>query len=203
MSAHAHARLTVEEYLQLDGSLQTRNEYYAGRMYAMSGGTFDHGVIIGNFSAQIWIALANRPCRVIPNDLRVRVAADGLYTYPDIVVACGDPIFAPAESVTLTNPILLAEVLSPSTEAYDRGFKSVQYRQLPSLKEYVIVSQDEPRVEVMQRIESGQWRLSEYAGLDAVCHLNSIDCDISLASVYQKVNFSKAAGDSDHPSAAE
>ena len=155
----------------------------------MSGGSYQHGQIIGTYY-ELHTALKRRPCSVVPNDLRLRVSPDGLYTYPDVIVICGEPRFADDQSDTLLNPALIVEVLSPSTEAYDRGFKSAQYRTVESLEEYALVSQAEPRVEVFRRQPGGHWLLSEAVGIEAVCHFESLDCAVPLAEIYAKVTFS-------------
>jgi len=135
MSAQPQPRLTPEQYLEIERAAQFRSEYYNGRMYAMSGGTHMHALIIGNLARELGNSLKKRPYLVTTSDLRVLVQRGGLYTYPDIVVACGDPRYEDNRLDTLLNPILLVEVLSPSTEAYDRGFKSRQYRTIESLQE--------------------------------------------------------------------
>ncbi len=188
MSAQPQPRLTPEQYLELDRASQLRNEYYDGRMYAMSGGTHAHAIVARNLTSAIQSAVGTR-CIATQSDLRVRVSPAGLYTYPDIVVVCGQPQYVDGRKDTLANPILVAEVLSPSTEAYDRGFKSVQYRTLETLQEYVLVSQTEPRVEVFRRQAGGTWLLSESAGLDASCALESLACNIKLADIYSQVTF--------------
>ena len=189
MSAQPQPRLTPEEYLELDRAADFRSEYYDGQMYAMSGGSPTHGRIIGNLTGELHIALKNGPCDVIPNDLRLRVSPAGLYTFPDVVVVGGEMKFADARNDTLTNPTALAEVLSPSTEAYDRGFKSAQYRTIESLEEYAFVSQREPRVEVYRRQPAGGWLLKEFTGLESVCRFESLHCEIALAELYAQVVF--------------
>jgi len=134
--------------------------------------------------------LKKRPCSVGASDLRLRVSPDGLYTYPDVLVICGDPRFADDRRDTLLNPALIVEVLSPSAEAYDRGFKSAQYRTVESLEEYALVSQAEPRVEVFRRQPGGHWLLSEAIGIDAICDFESLECAVPLAEIYAKVTFS-------------
>jgi len=155
----------------------------------MSGGSYPHALIIGNLVFALKSALGKRPCPVAPRDLRVRVSEQGLYTYPDLVVVCGEPRFADDQKDTLLNPTLVAEVLSPSTEAYDRGFKSAQYRRIQSLDEYVLVSQSEPRVEVFRRQGNVAWLLSESFGLDSVFRLESLNCEITLPDIYGQVTF--------------
>jgi len=190
MSAQAQTLLTPEQYLEAERAAEFRSEYYGGHIYAMSGGSYQHAQIIGGLVRELGNALKKRPCSVVPNDLRLRVSPDGLYTYPDVVVICGDPQFADHQKDTLLNPTLIVEVLSPSTEAYDRGFKAQQYRTLESLEEYVLVSQNQPRVEVFRRQPGGHWLLSEAIGLQAVYPFESLDCAVPLADIYDKVAFS-------------
>jgi Uma2 family endonuclease len=190
MSAQAQPRLTPAQYLETERSAEFRHEYYDGQIYAMSGGSYQHFQIIGNITGELHATLKKRPCAVGSSDLRLRVSPDGLYTYPDVVVICGEPKFADDQRDTLLNPALIVEVLSPSTEAYDRGFKSAQYRTVESLEEYALVSQAEPRVEVFRRQPGRHWLLSEAIGIDAVCHFESLDCAVPLAEIYAKVTFS-------------
>jgi Uma2 family endonuclease len=192
MSAHVQGRLTPEEYLAIERAAPFRSEYYNGRMYAMAGGSHPHAIVISNLVRAIGNLLDDRPCLVTSSDLRVRVEPGGLYAYPDVVVVCGRPRYADDEHDTLLNPLLIIEVLSPSTEAYDRGFKSAQYRGLASLEEYVLVSQTEPRVEMLHRL-GADWLLSEYVGLEAVCRLESVGCEVSLAAIYRNVSFESEA----------
>ena len=139
-------------------------------------------------------------CNVVSNDLRIRVSPDGLYTYPDIAVVRGKPEFSDDQKDTLVNPALIIEVLCPSTEAYDRGFKSVQYRKLPSLQEYALVSQTEPRIELFRRQTNGDWLLSEYAGTQGTCRFDSVNCQVALADVYDRIVFEGEDPLSAHPS---
>ena len=126
MSAQPQARLTPEQYLEIERASEARSEFFNGRIYAMSGGSYNHVRIIGNLAFELRNSMKQRPCEVVTSDLRVRISPGGLYTYPDVSVVCGEPKFADDEKDTLLNPAFLAEVLSPSTEAYDRGFKSAQ-----------------------------------------------------------------------------
>jgi Uma2 family endonuclease len=190
MSAQPRPRLTPEEYLKIERAAECKSEYYDGHTYAMSGGSYAHGLIIANIVAKLWQGLAGKGCSVTASDVRLRVSALGLYTYPDIAVVCGTPAFADDQADTLLNPALLIEVLSPSTEAHDRGFKFAQYRQLESLREYALVSQTEPRVEIFRRQASREWLLSESTGLDAACRFDSVGCGVALAEIYQQVSFS-------------
>jgi Uma2 family endonuclease len=164
MSVQPHPSLTQEEYLKIERAAAFKSEYYDGRMYAMSGGSYPHGQIIPNLAAELRQALRGKGCSVTTSEVRIRVSPRGFYTYPDIAVVCGPPKFADDQADTLLNPTLLVEVLSPSTEAHDRGFKFAQYRQLESLQEYALVSQTEPRVEIFRRQAPGEWLLSEASG---------------------------------------
>ncbi len=188
MSALAHPRLSVEAYLKLDREAEFKSEFYDGCMYAMSGGSYPHGQIILNIGAELRHGLRGRNCSVTASDVRVRVARNA-YTYPDIAVVCGTPRFADDQKDTLINPTLLVEVLSPSTEAHDRGMKFAYYRKLESLQEYALVSQLEPRVEIFRRQSSGDWLLSESVGTDAFVRFESLDCRIALSEIYHQVEF--------------
>jgi Uma2 family endonuclease len=190
MSAHAHPSLTPEQYLEIERAAEFKSDYFGGRMYPMPGGTWAHSLILTNLAAELNAAPKQLPYDAIPGGLRVRASPYGLYTYPDVLVVSGEPKFADKQQDTLLNPTFLAEVLSPSTEAYDRGFKCAQYRKLVSLQEYALVSQTEPVLEVYRRQAGGGWLLSEFAGLDAVCRFESLGCQIALADIYKRITFS-------------
>ena len=200
MSAQPQPRLTPEQYLEIERAAEFRSEYYNGRMYAMSGGTHPHAIVIGNLARELGNALKKGPCVVTTSDMRVRVGKTGLYTYPDIVVVFDPPQFGDGQHDTLLNPGLIVEVLSPSTEAYDRGFKFAQYRTLESLREYALVSPSEPRAEIFRRQPSGDWLLSESAGVDAVCRFDSVCCTIAVKDIYDKVTFGGEGAVADRPS---
>jgi len=161
-------------------------------MFAMSGASRPHVLIVTNLVHELMLRLDSGPCEVYSNDMRLRVAPKGLYTYPDVLVACGDPQFADDQSDTLLNPVLIVEVLSDSTEAYDRGKKFEQYRKLPSLLEYVLVSQDAPRIEQFTPQPDGLWLCAETSGMDASIRLVSIDCVLPLTKIYNKVSWPNA-----------
>ena len=189
MSVHSLALITPEQYLEAERKAEYKSEYYQGVVYAMAGGSFVHSVIIGNLVSELQQALKKQRCFVCPQDLRLRVTPTGLYTYPDIQVVCGEPIFADDHKDMLTNPTLVVEVLSKSTEAHDRGFKFSQYRKIESLQECFLVSQLEPRVERYLRQPGDQWLLTESTGLDGSFRSESLACSIPLAEVYDKVEF--------------
>lgn len=190
MSAIPKTKLTPEEYLEFERKAETKHEYFNGEIFAMSGAKRNHNVIAWNIGGELRQKLKGKNCEAYPADMRVFVPETGLYTYPDLVVVCGEPEFKDNVFDTLLNPVLLIEVLSDSTESYDRGKKFQHYRSIESLREYVLVSQDEARIEKYLKQGDGFWVLSEAFGLDARINFDSIDCEIALNEVFDKVNFS-------------
>jgi Uma2 family endonuclease len=181
--------ITPDEYLALDRAAAERSEYIDGEVVAMAGGSREHSLIIGNLVRELGNQLKRRPCEVHPNDLRVRVPSARLYTYPDVVVICGEPVFEEDDQRDiLLNPTLLGEVLSPSTEAYDRGKKFEFYRSIPSLRKYLLVSQDEALVEQLTLQPDGRWVFTAASGLESTATLTTIGCALSLAEIYDKVD---------------
>jgi Uma2 family endonuclease len=185
----AQPRLTEAEYLQIERQAATKSEFFAGEIFAMSGGTRWHSLIPMNIGRDLGNKLKGGKCVVYDSNLRVKVLATGLLTYPDVTVACGRQEFVDAEQDTLTNPSVIIEVLSDSTEAYDRGAKFENYRQIPSLKEYLLVSQKAPRIEQYIRQDGGQWLLREAVGLQATLELPSLQVVLSLAEAFANVEF--------------
>ena len=190
MSAIPKTKLTPEEYLEFERKSEEKHEYFDGEIFAMSGAKRNHNKITTNLGGLVWQHLKGKDCESYSNDMRVFIPRTGLYTYHDLVVVCGEPKFQDDVFDTLLNPILLVEVLSDSTESYDRGKKFQHYRSVESLREYVLVSQDEARIEKYVKQGDGFWVLSEAAGLDAEIKFGSIDCVVALSEVYDKVNFS-------------
>jgi Uma2 family endonuclease len=187
--------MTPEEYLAFERASEQRHEYLAGEVFAMGGASRLHNLIVTNLVRELSQKLKDRPCFVYANDLRVEVDADeGLYTYPDVVVVCGEQELRDDHEDTLLNPAVIFEVLSPSTESYDRGEKFTLYRKLPSLTEYVLVSQSRPLVEHFVRRPDGQWLLSDAAGLAAVVELPALECRVELAEIYDKVEWATRRG---------
>lgn len=185
MSTTTKTFVTPEEYLALERVSERKSEYRAGEVFDMSGATERHNLVAGNAFASLHTQLRKRPCKAYPGDLRIKIGTVGLYTYPDVSVLCGEAIFDDNQKDTLTNPTVIIEVLSPSTEAYDRGEKFEQYRKLESLAEYVLVSQDKRHIEVFTRQPDGRWLLTETSR--GVVRLRSIKCRLSLDDVYDKV----------------
>jgi len=177
---------SVEEYLALERSALCKSEFHDGQIYAMTGASRKHNLVTVNIARELSAQLKKRPCEAYINDMRVKAAEARSYHYPDIAVVCGSPQFEDAYVDTLLNPTVLIEVLSPSSEAYDRGGKFAHYRKIVSLNEYLLVTQDQPIIERYQR-QGDVWILSEAEGLDVSVSLESIGCILSLREVYDKV----------------
>ncbi|WP_437335163.1 Uma2 family endonuclease [Sorangium sp. So ce394] len=184
---------TYAEYLEQERASPTKHEYLGGEIFDMAGGTPEHARLGANVTAELRAALRQRTCAVFSSDLRVRVLATGLATYPDVSVVCGKLAHDPEDEHAVVNPLVLVEVLSDSTEAYDRGEKFAHYRRIPSLKEYVLVSQAHPRIEVFRRNEDGSWTLYE-AGPGERARLASIDGVLDVDEVYRGALETSAAG---------
>jgi len=194
MSTVPKSLITPDEYLQRERRAEFKSEYYRGETFAMAGASAEHNLIVSNCIVNIGSQLKKRPCRVYPSDLRLKVQATGLFTYPDVTVVCGEPQFEYDRGDVLTNPVLIIEVLSDSTEAYDRGAKFEMYRTIPSLQHYVLIAQDRISVESFTRTTGDEWILRASQELNGSIRLDTIDCDLSLAEVYDKVDLKKGIG---------
>jgi len=166
-----------------------RSEYFAGEMFAMAGGSFRQSLIKLNVGAEFRSALKGKTFIACDSDLRIKVSASGLYTYPDASVICEPVEFEDEQRDTVLNPVLLVEVLSPSTEAYDRGKKFEHYRRISSLRDYLLVSQDAPHIEHFHRNENQTWTLTDINGMDAKVDIASLGISVQLREVYDKVDF--------------
>ncbi len=194
MSALQQPFYTPEQYLEIERRAAFKSEYHAGQMFAMAGASREHNVITGNVIRRLGNALDGRPCETYPSDMKVLVSAGGLYTYPDVSVACGEPQFLDRQGDVLLNPLVIVEVLSDSTEAYDRGAKFALYQRLDSLQEYLLVSQDKARVEKYLRQPAGQWLYSRVDGVEGGISLDALGCRLSLSEVYARVTFAEVEG---------
>ena len=203
VSSHPKTRITSQEYLALERKTEVKREYLDGEMFAMSGATREHTRIVTNMTVELGNQFADRPCELYPMDMRTKVLATGLYAYPDISALCGQAEFEDDQFDTLTNPQLIIEVLSESTESYDRGKKFAHYRTIPSLREDILVSQSECRIERFVRQDDDTWLYSESADPNGSIELTSVACRLFLARVYHKVDFGrvKASADEDQPPA--
>ena len=182
----AEVQMTEAEYLASERAAQMRHEFHDGRVYAMAGATEAHVLIAANMTGELRSALRDRPCRVYSSDMKVKIESAGLYTYPDVTVACGDRRFVDERKDTLLNPAVVIEVLSESTESYDRGQKFEWYRTVPSITDVLLVSQDRPIVEQYTRQADGTWVLHELRIADTLV-IASLDCRVPVAEVYLKV----------------
>lgn len=183
-SAVPHKLLSVQEYLELEETATLRHEYVGGMIYAHAGGTSRHNAISGNVFASLWNASRGGPCRVYNSDMRLWVAEDDIFYYPDVMVVCG-PDEAGDEALYQYAPCLVVEVTSPSTEAIDRREKLLAYRKLPSLKVYLIVNQGEMRVERHWRDEAGQWWRAEAVGPEGVVPIPCPEAELTLPGIYE------------------
>jgi Uma2 family endonuclease len=187
MSLQPTTFVTPEEYLARERHADHKHEYVNGTIVTMDGASRAHNLIVWNFLGLLYNQMRGRACEAYGNDLRVKASATGIYTYPDIAALCGEAHFEDTQQDTLVNPSVLIEVLSPSTEAYDRGAKFAHYRTIAALREYVLVAQDTPRIELYERQPDDRWLLTDVQGLEASLHLPSIDVTLPLAEVYAKV----------------
>jgi Uma2 family endonuclease len=179
-----------EEYLALEREASFKSEYLDGVIYAMAGGTVDHSTIAGNLIGVLFGQLTGKPCRVLTSDSQVRSrTSDGLFAYPDVAVVCGDVKYHDKRRDVATNPMVIVEVLSPSTEAFDRGRKFEKYQTIESLKDYVLVAQDRPRIELYSRQTDNQWLLTTVEGLESSLLIPSIECTLALSQVYNQITF--------------
>lgn len=187
MSAQPLPYYTIEQYAEMEESAPYKSEFIAGRIYAMSGGTPSHSLIAGNIILELGNKLKSGPCKVYTSDLRVGIMPLDIETYPDVTIVCGEPHINPFDKNSIINPSVIFEVLSPSTERYDRGEKWEHYQRLDSLQEYLLVSQHKPKIEHYVRQDNGTWIFTSTEGLDAAVTI--LGASLSLAEVYDKITF--------------
>src|SRR5437588_6088072 len=184
--------ISAEQYLEIERFSETRHEFLDGVVYAMAGESPDHSTICFNLASIIGSQIRDKPCRGFSPNMKVRAGIGGLYAYPDLMIVCGEAQFHDEQGDVLLNPTVIFEFLSPSTEKYDRGEKFRRYRtEIESLQDYVLVSQDQLRVEHHHREADGTWSQAEVIGKDAVVDLKSIDCTIPLTEVYRNIEAAK------------
>ena len=188
MAAHPRRKYTLEEYFDLELSTNERFEYWNGEIYTMSGASDEHDQIEGNTYHALRLVLSGRECRVFTANMRIKVPSLPPYRYGDVSALCGRPIFEKIGGVdALTNPLLIIEVLSDSTEAYDRGDKFTHYKSVPSLREYLLIAQHRPHITHYVKQEDGSWSYCEVNDRSASVHLPSVDCVLDLSEVYRDV----------------
>lgn len=189
MAQLAKQIITPVEYLEQERSAVIRSEYFNGCVYAMSGASLKHNRVVAALAVTLGTQLRHQLCEPFFGDMRVKVSTSGLYTYPDIVVVCGEPQLEDEHFDTLLNPTVIMEVLSPSTEVYDRGDKFAHYRSLASLTDYLLIAQDKPCIEHYQRQANEYWSYFVATGLAANVEIATIGCTLSLAEVYERLRF--------------
>lgn len=180
--------ITPAEYLSAERGAEYKSEYINGQVYALAGASRVHNLIAGNVFGELRAQLRGRPCEVYVNEMRVKVHSTGMYTYPDVVGLCETPRFEDDEVDTLLNPAVIIEVLSPSTESYDRGGKFAHYRRLDSLREYVLIAQDVRRIDHFRR-DGDAWVLTEVSGPGSALVIATLGCTLDLADIYDRVEF--------------
>ncbi len=187
-------RMTQEEYLEFERNSDIKHEYFDGEIFTMVGAKKNHILIGANITAELVskFAAANSTCRVLPNDMRVKIQSDSGYAYPDVAVACGDIEFEDNNFDTLMNPIIIIEILSKSTEAFDRGDKFACYRLIPSLQEYILVSQKRHRIERFVRKDDCSWSMFLYEDIEQTVKIETIDCEVPLSAIYRWIEFDDA-----------
>ncbi|QTA84552.1 Uma2 family endonuclease [Desulfonema magnum] len=179
--------ISEAEYLERERASETKNEYREGKMVAMSGASEKHCIIVVNVIGELGSQLKKKPCAAYLTNMRMKIERTGLYTYPDVMVVCGEEKFGDEKQDTLLNPDVIIEVLSDSTESYDRGKKFENYRKLDSLREYVLISQNSRKIEKYARTEKRQWLLTESDEKNPTIILESIGCELKLSEVYDKI----------------
>lgn len=193
MSSVQKRRLSPQEYLAKERLADYRSEFHRGEMFAMSGASWEHTLIKDNLARSAGNQLEGGPCHVVTSDLRVKVDATGLYTYPDVAIVCGKPEFEDDVFDTLLNPRVIVEVLSDSTEKYDRGNKFAHYRQLPAVQEYVLVAQDRPLVERFVRQSDNSWLLTAFSDKSQTLVFDSVPARVPLADIYRGVELAETS----------
>ena len=186
-----NGKLSPEEYFRMEEQSEDRHEYFDGEIFAMTGGSHNHNVINVNMVSALDGLLEGSDCQVYSNDMKVRAEEDKRFFYPDATVVCGKIEFEKGRDDMILNPVVVFEVLSKTTMDYDRGTKFVAYRQIPSLREYVLVDQYSHRVEHYKREDGGQWRLEDLTDIGKVLHLSSIDVKLPLERIYRRLDLEK------------
>lgn len=190
MTAQPRTYWTVEAYLEMERTSEVKHEFHNGEIFAMAGAKPNHNRICANIGGTFFVQLHGKGCERFTSDQKIKVEATGLYAYPDFSIVCGTPKFEDRNGLqTLTNPTLLVEVLSDSTEGYNRGAKMDDYFQIASLQEYVLIWQDEPKMQRYLRQPNGEWLFAEALGEQGVLTLPSVNCTLKAGEVYEFVKF--------------
>ena len=191
MAAPQSKHVSIEDYLIAERAATEKHEYYKGEIFAMSGASLRHNRIQINLILGIGNLLKGKSCEIFGSDLRVHIPPNSLFTYPDAVIVCGEPQLLDDAQDTVLNPTVIFEVLSPSTQSYDRGDKFKLYRDIPSLHAYILVATDKPGVEQYCKRSDGTWTLQEFTDTEAAISINSINCTLLMAQIYEGVAFNR------------
>ena len=194
--AQAQPKLTEAEYLAIERQAETKSEFLDGEMFAMSGASYRHNVIVSNLLRDLGRSLRGSGCRVLPSDMRVRTPSTGLYAYPDVAAICGEPEFADDQFDTLTNPVVLFEVLSRSTANYDLGAKFIHYRSIQSVQEVLYIDQATAHVIQYVRQDGDRWQITETKNLESRIALPSLNVELDLSEVYEGVDLNDSGSSS-------
>ena len=184
LPAYSKDRYTIEEYLEMENAAAEKHEYYKGEIFAMSGAKLTHNMIVTNIFGNLYSKLKGKPCRPFGSDMRIHIPANTLFTYPDISVMCGEIESRDNDDMNFLNPTVIIEVLSPSTKNYDRGEKFRLYRDIPSLKEYILVDSESISIEAFHINSSGHWELFEYKDISDSLNVRAVDIVLSLSEIY-------------------
>jgi Uma2 family endonuclease len=190
MSAIPKHKMTMEEYIEFDKNNEGRWEYFDGEVIDMAGGTLNHNQIASNISRVLGNKLEDKGCRALTSDMRLKVPKALPYRYPDVVVVCGEPILDAIQGQEmLVNPVLIIEVLSPSTAQYDYSVKFIAYQSIESFREYLLVAQDRPQLTQYVRRPDGQWLRRDIEGMESLVKFASVDCELNFGEIYNMVKF--------------
>lgn len=187
MAAPVLKQITPEEYLEIERTAENKHEYIRGEVIAMAGASLIHNTIVSNVIGTIYPFLKNKSCNIYPSDLRVSVSSAELYTYPDATIVCDEPQMPDGRFDTITNPSVIFEIISPSTEDYDRGRKFFFYMQIPSLKEYILINSTNTYVQAARRQADGSWKFEDIRDMDATLSINTIGQSVPLKDIYANV----------------
>ncbi len=190
-AAYQKAFYTAAEYLAMEKTSDTKHEFFRGEVFAMAGASVRHVIITTNLITQIAQKLMGQPCQPYGSDLRIHIPENTLFTYPDISIICGDLTATADDEDTVIRPLVLIEVLSPSTKDYDRGGKFKLYRDIPSLREYVLVDSEAINIEIFRLNTGGHWELEEYKTENSVLEINTVSLSIPLPEIYDRTNLSR------------
>ena len=191
MEAKRLNNLSIEKYKAMEGEGDVKYEYHDGFVHAMAGDSFNHGLISGNFFAEVGTKLLTKKSSCFPlnSDIKLHIATENRFLYPDVMVVCADVERSDLDAEAVTNPILVVEVLSKTTASYDRGDKFYFYRQISGLLEYVLIEQDKAQIEIYKRNEANLWRITRIMGINEKLHLSSLDIELEMNAIYRNVEF--------------